>query len=109
MFRKEEAKHIKAKYKLKFLLNSVNYIFVKEKKMKFRILLIVKKIGYLSLFLYLSYYIIAKIIDAYENNSISLVIENLKPSELQNFPSVAACEIGYTKETYSGMEELMEE
>lgn len=77
--------------------------------MNLRILVKIKKLGYLSLFIYLSYIIIEKILDAYENNSISLVIENLKPNELQNFPSVAACEIGYTKETYSGMENLMEE
>lgn len=78
-------------------------------KMKFILFTKIKKLGYLSLFLYLSYLIIATIIDAYENNSISLVIENLNPKQLQNFPSVAACEIGYTKETYSGMEGLMEE
>lgn len=69
----------------------------------------IKNILVFTLFLYSSYIIIQTIVDAFENNSISMVIEPLKPNELQNFPSIAVCEIGYTKETYSGVEELMEE
>jgi amiloride-sensitive sodium channel len=54
-----------------------------------------------------SYVLIATYIETFAQNSISMVIENLHPMSTTNFPSLGVCEMGYTKEIYSALEDII--
>lgn len=45
----------------------------------------------------------------FETGSINMVVESLQPLENTMFPTVAVCEMGYTKDDYDFLNDLAEE
>lgn len=67
-----------------------------------------KNVLYSLIVMYICYFCAHTLIDDYKNNAIGMVTESVRPSETESFPSIAVCEIGYTKETYIQLEEIIE-
>lgn len=55
-----------------------------------------------------SIYLIRNFMDSYYNNSVSMGVVSLRPTDEVLFPSVGICEMGYTKEEYHELEKLIE-
>jgi acid-sensing ion channel, other len=51
---------------------------------------------------------IINFMETYASNSISMVVENVNPQDVTYFPSVGICEMGYSKEMYPRLEEIIE-
>lgn len=45
----------------------------------------------------------------FDTSAISMVVESLQPLENTMFPTVAVCEMGYTKDDYDFLNDLAEE
>ncbi|XP_055633056.1 sodium channel protein Nach [Toxorhynchites rutilus septentrionalis] len=56
-----------------------------------------------------SYFLIATFMETFRKNAVSMVIENVHPREVTNFPSVGICEMGYAKEVYESLVDIIEE
>lgn len=56
-----------------------------------------------------SHHLIVDAIQEYEINSVSMVVESLRPSDQTDFVSVALCEMGHTKQSYSDLDDIMKE
>lgn len=54
-----------------------------------------------------STYLILTYIDSYFNNSVSMGVVSLRPTDIIAFPSAGVCEMGYTKEEYKEMESVI--
>jgi acid-sensing ion channel, other len=55
-----------------------------------------------------SYYLISNFMATYRTNAISMVVETVNPQDVNYFPSVGICEMGYSKEIYSRLEDIIE-
>lgn len=53
--------------------------------------------------------LIIKFMDSYYNNSVSMGVVSLRPTDVVSFPSVGICEMGYTKEEYKELEIVINE
>ncbi|XP_058450698.1 sodium channel protein Nach [Malaya genurostris] len=56
-----------------------------------------------------SYYLISNYMENFHKNTVSMVIENMPARSVVHFPSVGICEVGYTKETYQKLENMVEQ
>lgn len=56
-----------------------------------------------------SHHLILDAIEEYEINSVSMVVESLRPSDQTEFVSVALCEMGHTKQSYKNLDEIMKQ
>lgn len=54
-----------------------------------------------------SAFLIIDFIDTYFNNSVSMGVVSLHPTDTLSFPSAGVCEMGYTKEEYKELEKLI--
>lgn len=57
---------------------------------------------------YGSYYFICEALKDFHQNSVSMVVDSLRPQELTHFPSVGVCEMGNTKQLYNNLEGIVE-
>ena len=55
-----------------------------------------------------SIHLIMNFMDSYYHNSVSMGVESLLPTETSSFPSAAICEMGYSKEVYDDLEQMIE-
>ncbi|XP_055541332.1 sodium channel protein Nach [Wyeomyia smithii] len=55
-----------------------------------------------------SYFLVKSYMDNFHRNAVSLVVENVHVREISTFPSVAICEIGYAKQVYESLENIIE-
>lgn len=53
--------------------------------------------------------LISKYMDSFNNNSVSMGVVSLKPTDVVLFPSAGICEMGYTKEEYKELETIINE
>lgn len=56
-----------------------------------------------------SFNLIMTFMDSYVNNSVSMGVISLRPIDEVAFPSAGICEMGYTKEEYKQLEQIIEE
>ena len=56
-----------------------------------------------------SIHLILNFMDSYYNNSVSMGVVSLRPTDEIMFPSIGICEMGYTKEEYKKLEEIINE
>lgn len=54
-----------------------------------------------------SAFLILNYMNTYINNSVSMVVKSISPTDILTFPSVGVCEMGYTKEEYHELDELI--
>lgn len=54
-----------------------------------------------------SAFLIVNYINTYINNSVSMGVVSLRPTDTISFPSTGVCEMGYTKEEYHELEQLI--
>lgn len=55
------------------------------------------------------YHFVVDTIEEYQTGSISMVVESLQPLDNSIFPTIAVCEMGYTKDDYDFLNDLAEE
>lgn len=55
-----------------------------------------------------AYHFIDDALDEFQTDTISMVVESLQPHDRTAFPSIAICEMGYSKEEYDYLEEYSE-
>lgn len=56
-----------------------------------------------------SFFLILNFMDTYTNNSVSMGVVSLRPTDEVAFPSAGICERGYLKENYEILEEMINE
>lgn len=56
-----------------------------------------------------SHHLIIDAIEEYQFNSVSMVVESLRPSDQTEFVSVALCEMGHTKQSYKNLDDIMKQ
>lgn len=56
-----------------------------------------------------SQYLIMDAIEEYQFNSVSMVVESLRPYDQTEFVSVALCEMGHTKQSYKNLDDIMKQ
>lgn len=56
-----------------------------------------------------SHHLILDAIEEHHVNSVSMVVENLRPLDRTDFVSVALCEMGHTKQAYTNLDKIMKE
>lgn len=56
-----------------------------------------------------SHYLIMDAIEEYKVSAVSMVVESLRPYDQTEFPSVAICEMGHTKQSYENLDAIMKQ
>lgn len=56
-----------------------------------------------------SIHLILNYLDSFNNNSVSMGVKSLLPTEEVTFPSAGVCEMGYTKDEYPALEKVIQE
>lgn len=54
-----------------------------------------------------SYYLIATSLESFAQNSVSMLIENVRTQDVTSFPSIGICEMGYAKQQYEALEKII--